>query len=182
MSQFQFIFCVQECVYYCIFNPQPPPPLKKKNLVHQKKKSNYYYVRSRPVSNHFEGNSIIFNKSSNLSQIEWLNVNLAKSWSNSSSLLSDLGKLFQNINFDVKWLILMVSYIFYFIWPLRGCLVFKKQSLITSHSIFLTHHSSLKISQFLKSHTFGTYFKLLITQTFLLFMGPILEQLVRDCC
>ena len=38
------------------------------------------------------------------------------------------------------------------VWILRGCLVFKKPSLITPHSIFITHHlslynSSLKIPQ-----------------------------------
>ena len=34
----------------------------------------------------------------------------------------------------------------------------KKPSLITPHSIFVTHHLSLKIPQFSKPHTFGTLF------------------------
>ena len=46
-------------------------------------------------------------------------------------------------------------------------------SLITSHSIFVTHHSSLKILKFLIPHPFGTYFQLLITQFFLLFVGLV---------
>ena len=67
-----------------------------------------------------------------------------------------------------------------------GCLVFWKLSLITPHSIFFTHHSSLithhlslKLPQFPKPHPFGTYFQLLITQCFLLFVGPIPEHLVK---
>ena len=40
---------------------------------------------------------------------------------------------------------------------IRGCLVLKKPSLITPHSIFVTHHSSLKIPQFPIPHTFGTH-------------------------
>ena len=40
---------------------------------------------------------------------------------------------------------------------IRGCLVLKKPSLITPHSIFVTHHSSLKIPQFSIPHTFGTH-------------------------
>ena len=39
---------------------------------------------------------------------------------------------------------------------MRGCLVFKVSSLITPHSIFVTHHSSLKIPQFPIPHTFDT--------------------------
>ena len=67
-----------------------------------------------------------------------------------------------------------------------GCLVFWKLSLITPHSIFfthhlslITHHLSLKLPQFPKPHPFGTYFQLLITQCFLLFVGPIPEHLVK---
>ena len=60
-----------------------------------------------------------------------------------------------------------------------GCLVFWKLLLITPHSIFFTHHSSLKLPQFPKPHPFGTYFQLLITQCFLLFMGPVPEHLVK---
>ena len=60
-----------------------------------------------------------------------------------------------------------------------GCLVFWKLLLITPHSIFFTHHSSLKLPQFPKPHPFGTYFQLLITQCFLLFVGPIPEHLVK---
>ena len=67
-----------------------------------------------------------------------------------------------------------------------GCLVFWKLSLITPHSIFfthhlslITHHLSLKLPQFPKPHPFGTYFQLLITQCFLLFVGPIPKHLVK---
>ena len=67
-----------------------------------------------------------------------------------------------------------------------GCLVFWKLLLITPHSIFFTHHSSLithhlslKLPQFPKPHPFGTYFQFLITQCFLLFVGPIPEHLVK---
>ena len=57
---------------------------------------------------------------------------------------------------------------------------FKK--MVTHHSVFIIHHSSLithhsKYPNFLP-YLFGTYFQCLITQFFLLFMGPIPEHYV----
>ena len=52
---------------------------------------------------------------------------------------------------------------------LKGCLVFKKFSLITHHSIFIIHRLSLKIPQLPKSGTFGTLF-------FIFYVGPIPEH------
>ena len=64
-------------------------------------------------------------------------------------------------------------------WPslesFRPCLVLKKWSLITHHSVFITHH--LKYLNFIP-HLFGTYFQFLITQFFLLFVGPMPEHYV----
>ena len=45
-------------------------------------------------------------------------------------------------------------------------------SLITHHSIFITHHSSLKIPQLPTQSMFGTITQLVITQNFQLFVGP----------
>ena len=63
-------------------------------------------------------------------------------------------------------------------------MVFLFSSLITHHSIFVTHHSSLiihhlslKIPQFPQPHPFGTCFQLLVTQFFLLFVGPYLSTI-----
>ena len=55
-------------------------------------------------------------------------------------------------------------------WTTRGCLVSKKPSLITPHSIFFTHH--LKYPNFLNPTCLAHYFQLLITQIFLLFVEP----------
>ena len=44
---------------------------------------------------------------------------------------------------------------------------------ITHHFSLNFRHSSLKIPQSPQPHPFGTYFQLLITQNFLLFVGPI---------
>ena len=49
---------------------------------------------------------------------------------------------------------------------------FYHSSLITSHSIFTTHHSSLKIPQLPTQSMFGTITQLVITQIFQLFVGP----------
>ena len=46
-------------------------------------------------------------------------------------------------------------------------------SLITSHSIFVTHQSSLKIPHHSTQSVFGTIIQLIITQNFQLFVGPI---------
>ena len=46
-------------------------------------------------------------------------------------------------------------------------------SLITPRSIFITHHSSLKIPQLPTPHPFGTITQLVITQIFQMFVGPI---------
>ena len=56
-------------------------------------------------------------------------------------------------------------FFFFFLLLITHHLIF-----VTHHS-FITHHSSLKIPQFLIPHPFGTYFQLLITQFFLLFVG-----------
>ena len=53
---------------------------------------------------------------------------------------------------------------------LKGYLVFWKQSLLTQFSSLITHHSSLKIPNFLTSHIWHI-FSVLITQLFLLFCG-----------
>ena len=46
-------------------------------------------------------------------------------------------------------------------------------SLITSHSVFVTHQSSLKIPHHSTQSVFGTIIQLIITQNFQLFVGPI---------
>ena len=56
-------------------------------------------------------------------------------------------------------------------------MVFKKPSLITPHSIFVTHH--LKYPNFLNPIYLAHYFQFLITQIFLLFVRPIPKHLVR---
>ena len=52
-------------------------------------------------------------------------------------------------------------------------------SLITPHSVFVTHHSSLKISQFPLPHPFGHCFHFLSLKYFNLFVGPIPDHQVR---
>ena len=52
-------------------------------------------------------------------------------------------------------------------------------SLITPHSIFVTHHSSLKIPQFSILTRLAHFTQLLITQFFYFFVGPIPEHNVR---
>ena len=70
-----------------------------------------------------------------------------------------------------------------FICKVRPCLdFFFFFFFITLHSIFVTYHSSLKIPQFRTPHPFGHYFQFSSINYFLLFMGPVPEQLVRDCC
>ena len=46
-------------------------------------------------------------------------------------------------------------------------------SLITSHSVFVTHQSSLKIPHHSTQSVFGTIIQLIIAQNFQLFVGPI---------
>ena len=72
-----------------------------------------------------------------------------------------------------------------FTWMTKGLFGFKKSSLITHHSSLITHHSSLnfhhsplvthhlKYPNFLNPTHLAHCFQLLITQKFVLFVGPI---------
>ena len=56
----------------------------------------------------------------------------------------------------------------------KGLFGFKKKpSLITPHSIFVTHHSLLKILKFPNPTRLAHFTQLLITHTSLIFVGPI---------
>ena len=68
------------------------------------------------------------------------------------------------------------------LWPCLDYLFifFYHSSLNFHHLSLITQYSSLKISQFPQPHPFGTCFQFLITQNFLLFVGPIAWLLTHN--